>query len=128
MANVLTILPNGARIGDRTKTIRYGVTLSGSYAQHTRGQNVGEVLDLNAALNPGFQQDAKWGNKGPDLTYIINIGNGYNLQIVPGADARHPVLVLYSSAGTEQAAATYASLGLNTDLDIIIEATGRNCD
>lgn len=129
MANVLTVKVNGVRVSEREKLVRYGVTLSGSYATHTRGTAIGEILNLNAAANPSFAAEALWGTKGPDAVYVVNVGNtGFSMSIVPGVDGLHWQLVIFSGVATEQAPATYASLNLTTDLDIIIEASGRSFD
>ena len=131
MANILTIPPNGTRIGDGQKIIRYNVTLIGTYTQHVRGTSVGEVLNLDGAINQGFCQDAVWGGKGPDSVYLLNIGAGYILDICPGADASHPLLVIYLFSGAELGqGAAYASgtIPLASDLDMYIEAVGRSFD
>jgi hypothetical protein len=114
---------------EQCKLIRYQVTLSGLYVQHTRGQDVGEVIDLTKALpNATGVPRAYWGNRGASRVYLINPGGtGYSMSIVPGADLLHWLLVVYSAIATELAAGAYPA-GLTTDLDIIIEASGRACD
>lgn len=124
MANLLAIKdPNDVRVGEREKLVRMNVRLSGNYAQHTRGQNVGEVLDLTkvTGINAPMQY---WGPKGPRTVYINNIGeSGYAMSILPGADSLHWLLVIYSGLATELAGGAYPA-GLLADLDISIEAAG----
>src|SRR5437016_1645154 len=114
MANVITIDSGGVRLG-------------GNYASHTRGQNVGEVLDLTKVTG-AFKEDQFWGPKGPIRVYVVNIGEtGNSMSIVPGADNLHWLLVIYSGVATEFGAGVY-SAGLLADLDIYIEASGRRFD
>jgi hypothetical protein len=141
MANQLSIASgiqgfdlNAVRLYEREKLIRYNVTLSGSYTQHVRGSNVGEVIDLTknfTLAGQAYNPEQYWGYKGPSRVYVLNTGNtGYSMSIVPGADLLHWLLVIYSTYATELAAGTYAAnaAALLTDQDIIIEASGRNFD
>lgn len=130
MPNVLTIKsPDDVRVSEREKLIRMNVKLSGSYATHVRGQNVGEVIDLTKVVGAVGGSDQFWGKNGARTVYIVNLGNtGFAMSIVPGADNLHWLLVIFSAIATEQAPATYASLALDTDLDITIEAAGRSFD
>lgn len=128
MANVITVLPFGARTYERERLIRYSVTLSGSYVQHIRLQNTGEVLDFTKVVGQGAQTQQFWGGNGPRLVYLLNTGGtGFSMSIVPGADNLHWLLCIFSGVATELAAGTYAAnaAGLLTDLDIVIEAVGR---
>jgi hypothetical protein len=129
MPNVLTIKsPDDVRISEREKLIRMNCRLSGNYAVHTRGQNVGEVLDLTKVVGAAGGTDQFWGKNGPRSVYITNIGeSGFSMSIVPGADSLHWLLVIYSALATEHAAAVYEA-GLLADLDITIEASGRSFD
>jgi hypothetical protein len=124
MANAVTIQdPADVRVTEREKLIRYNIRLSGNYVQHVRGQNVGEVIDLSKVVGIN-QYDQFWGQKGPRKVYIINVGeSGYGFSIVPGADALHWLLVVYSGVATELAAGAYPA-PLLADLDITIEAAG----
>lgn len=123
---------NAAIVYEREKRVRYSVTLSGSYVQHVRGSNVGEVLDLTKGLSPSFDfANQFWGMRGPVRMYVLNPGGtGYQMTIVPGADSLHWLLAIYSGVATELAAGTYAAnaAGLLTDLDIVVEATGVSAD
>lgn len=131
MANVLTIVdPSDVRVAEREKLIRMNVRLSGNYAQAVRGQNIGEVLDLTKVVGVN-QADQFWGQKGPRTVYINNVGRtGFAMSIVPGADALHWLLCIFSGVNTELAAGAYAAnaAGLLTDLDITVEAAGRSFD
>jgi len=120
---------NAVRVYEREKLIRYSITLSGNYAQHTRGQNVGEVIDLTKALaGTPYQADQYWGYRGPVRGYIINTGGtGYSMSLVPGADAFHWLLCIFSGVATELAAGAYPA-GLLADTDIVIEFTGLAFD
>lgn len=123
---------NAAIVYEREKRVRYTVTLTGSYVQHVRGSNVGEVLDFTKALtNAPMFANEYWGMRGPVRAYLINTGGtGYGMSIVPGADSLHWLLCIYSGVATELAAGLYSSNapGLLTDLDIVIEATGVSAD
>lgn len=123
---------NPVRITGREKTIRYTCTLSGSYVQHIRGQNVGEVLDLTKVIGRGDSiPEQFWMSNGPSAFYVLNTGGtGFSMSIVPGADAFHWLLCIFSGVSTELAAGLYSAnaAGLLTDVDIILEANGRNFD
>lgn len=116
---------NAVRIYEREKLIRYTLTLTGNYVQHVRGSNVGEVLDLTAVLgNTTYFPDQFWGYKGPVRGYVLNAGGtGYSMSIVPGADALHWLLCIFSGVATELIAGGYPA-GLLTDTDIILEFSG----
>lgn len=135
MANQLNLFPldlDAVRLYEREKLIRYQVILSGSYVQHVRGTNTGELLDLTKSpASALFQPQQFWGYKGPLKGYILNTGGtGYAMSIVPGADALHWLLCIFSGVATELAAGTYAAnaAGLLTDLDITVEFSGRSFD
>lgn len=129
MANVLTINDlNAVREEQRENTITYSVALSGAYVQHTRGQNVGEVLAVNTALNPFYLPKAYWGQIGPRVMYPLNTGaTGYAMSCCPGADGLHWLLIIFSAIATELAAGAYP-VALITDLDIKVEGRGRTVD
>jgi hypothetical protein len=149
MANALSIAnitgvaapapPNYAIVGgfdrnavlsyEREKRIRYSVALSGNYATHTRGLNVGEVLDLTKPLaSAPSSPNQYWGYRGAVRMYVINPGGvGYAMSIVPGADALHWLLVIYSGIAAELAAGAYPA-PLIADTDIVVEATGQEFD
>lgn len=128
MPNVLTVDTNGVRIFPDEKRIRYTLTLSGAYVQAVRGSNVGELIDLTKALNPSFQAEVFWGQKGPTRGYVMQGGiAGNDAEIIPGADSLHWLLKVFSSANTELGAGAY-NAAVTGDLDIIIEFTGRNFD
>jgi hypothetical protein len=116
---------NAVRIYEREKLIRYSVILSGTYATHVRGQNVGEVLNLGQVYAPvSYQADQLWGYKGPTRGYLVNIGNvGYSMSVVPGADPLHWLLCIFSNVATELAAGAYPA-ALTTDQDIVLEFSG----
>lgn len=122
---------NAVRIYEREKLIRYSLTLSGVYVQAVRGTAVGEVIDLTKALSPTqFQPNQLWGYRGPVRGYILNGGSsGLNASILPGVDAFHWLLKVFSggNVGAELAAGAY-SAGILADLDIIVEFTGNNFD
>ena len=131
MANVMQVLPDAVRVSEREKVITYSLTLSGSYVQHIRGQNTGEVLDFTKALGLGGQPEQFWGANGPRRVYVLNTGGtGFSMSVVPGADRLHWLLCIFSGVATELAAGTYAAnaAGLLTDLDIQIETSGRTID
>jgi hypothetical protein len=128
MANVLSVNDlNAVRQEQREKTITYSVTLSGNYVNFVRGTNVGEVLNLNAAIGQ-YLPDQFWGNVGPQVVYPLNTGaTGYAMSIVPGADKLHWLLVIFSGIAAQLAPGAYPA-GLTTDLDIKVEARGRVMD
>lgn len=130
MPNVISIIgkdKNGVRLSDREKVIAYTLTLSGNYVQHVRGTATGEVLDFTKAVG-AFTEDQNWGQKGPSRVYILNPGGtGYALSIVPGADAFHWLLCIFSGVATELAGGAYPA-PLTADIDIVVEATGRKFD
>lgn len=131
MANVMTIdsggVAQGVRVNEREKIIRYNVVLSGNYVQATRGQNVGEVLDLTK-VSGAFAADQFWGPRGPVRGYVVNIGStGYSMSIIPGADNLHWLLMIFSGVAAQLAAGAYPG-GLTADLDIYVEFSGRRFD
>ncbi len=128
MANVLTIDgPDAVRVSEREKLVRYNITLSGNYVQAVRGANTGEVIDLTKAVGAN-QLDQYWGQKGPRRVYALNQGStGYTITVIPGADNLHWLLMIFSNVATQLAAGAYPA-GLTTDLDILLEATGRSFD
>lgn len=122
---------NAVLVYEREKRIRYTVTLSGSYVQAVRGSNVGEVLDLTKPVVGPYAPEQYWGMKGPVRMYMINNGlTGYGFSIVPGADALHWLLVIFSGVATQLSAGAYSAnaAGLLTDADIVVEATGLGFD
>lgn len=126
MANALTV--DKVVTGDREKRIRYRVVLSGNYVQAVRGNNAGEVLDLNAATGSN-QGDQFWGAKGPEKVYPIQGPAGYTVEILPGADGRHWLYKIYSAVGTELVAGAYPAAITGDNLgDVMIEAVGREFD
>lgn len=132
MANTLTVdalgVNNGVRVNEREKLVRYKLVLTGNYVQHTRGQNVGEVLDLTKVIAAGNAPDQLWGLNGPSRVYVLNAGGtGYSLSVVPGADNLHWLLCVFSNVATELAAGAYPA-ALLADVDILIESTGRRFD
>jgi hypothetical protein len=131
MANVLTISEvNAVRVSEREKTIRYNVTLSGSYVRVVRGADTGEVLKLETAANPNSFSNAYWGPNGPSRVYVINGPAGYATEIIPGGTPNHWLLKIFTAANTEVAAGTYAAgaAGITADVDFTIEASGRSFD
>jgi hypothetical protein len=132
MANVLSIPGsdfNAVRLYEREKLIRYNCALSGSYVQHIRGTNTGELLDLTKTITGNFLPQQYWGLTGPLKGYVLNTGGtGFGMSIVPGADGLHWLLCIFSGVAAELAAGTYAAnaAGLLTDLDITIEFSGRS--
>lgn len=120
---------NAVRVYEREKLVRYTVALSAAYAQHTRGQNVGEVLDFTKNLsNANYSPSQYWSPKGPSRVYVLNTGGtGYSMSVVPGADNLHWLLCIFSGVAAELNAGAYPA-GLTGDLDIIIEASGRSFD
>lgn len=120
---------NVSRLYEREKLLRYSVVLSGAYVQAIRGTNVGEVLDLTKVPpNALGVSNSSWGYRGPVRMYVINPGsNGNGMVIIPGADAFHWILKIFSGVGAELAAGAYPA-GLLADLDIVAEATGNNFD
>ena len=132
MANQLNFYPldlDAVRLFEREKLIRYQVALSGNYVQAVRGTNVGEVLDLTKSPVAGlYQPNQFWGYKGPLNAYVTNIGStGYSMSVIPGADALHWLLTIFSGVAAQLAAGAYPA-GLTTDLDIKVEFSGRNLD
>jgi hypothetical protein len=120
---------NAVRIYEREKLIRYSVTLTGAYTQHVRGQNTGEIINLQQAFVPtSYQADQFWGYRGPARLYVITPGTtGYGMTICPGLDSFHWLLVIYSGIAAELAAGAYPA-ALLTDLDIVIEGSGLAFD
>jgi hypothetical protein len=130
LANVSGVIDrNAVRVYEREKLIRYSVTLSGAYVNAVRGSNVGEVLDVTKVLSPTtYQSNQSWGYKGPVRLYVLTPGNtGYGMTILPGADAFHWLLKIFSTVTGELAAGAYPA-ALTTDLDIVVEATGLAFD
>lgn len=128
MASALTVTK--VLVSEREKRIRYGVVLSGNYAQATRGQDVGEVLKLETAANPKFLPNAFFGPKGAEQVTIVNGPAFYSAEILPGANGNHWLLKVGASAGvpaTELAAAGYPA-ALTGDLDFQIEASANAFD
>lgn len=123
---------NAVRVYEREKLIRYSVALSGSYVAAVRGSNVGEVIDLTKALaGTPYQAEQYWGYRGPVRGYVLTPGNtGYGLTLLPGADAFHWLLKIFSAVATELTAGTYAAQAptLLTDTDIVLEFTGLAFD
>jgi hypothetical protein len=120
MPNQLTIV-QAANVW-KQKKVRYNVDLSGNY-----GQAAGvapEVLNLNGATG-NYDPDQYWGYQGPKFVSITNLPAGYNCQIVPGADALHPILKVFSSEGVELAAGAYPA-ALAAELNFFIEAWGAD--
>lgn len=126
MANVLTVTEVRAEM--REHRVRYNVVLSGNYAVVARGQDVGEVLKLETALNPSFLANANWGENGPNQVSIINGPAGYAAQILPGATGLHWLLKIYAIGAVGEFAAGAYSASLLADLDFTIEAVGRSFD
>jgi hypothetical protein len=120
---------NAVLVYEREKRIRYSVGVFGNYVQHVRGTNVGEVIDLTKPLaNAPNSPNQYWGFRGPVRMYVLNPGGvGYAMSIVPGADALHWLLVIYSGIAAELAAGAYPA-GLAADTDIVLEATGVAAD
>lgn len=124
MANTLTVLK--VYPTEREKRIRYGVTLSGNYAQVARGNDTGEVLKLEGASNPNFLPGASFGQKGADQVLLVNGPTAYSAEILPGANSNHWLLkIINLGLSTELAAGAYPA-ALTGDLDFQIEATGPN--
>lgn len=123
-------MPNTLQVDDsvvqeRTRTIRYKLTLTGNYVQAVRLSATGEVLNLNAATNPKSLPQAFWGKDGPSRVYPLNGFGGFGVEILPGTDNLHPLLKFYGTTpGTELAAGAYAA-GVTGDLDTYFEAVGR---
>lgn len=120
---------NAVRLYEREKLIRYSIALAGNYVQHVRGSNVGEVINLTVApSNANFSPMELWGYKGPVRGYILNTGGtGYSMSIVPGADAYHWLLCIFSGVAAELAAGAYPA-PLVADADIVIEFSGQSFD
>lgn len=127
MSNVATLDTNGVIVTPDEKRVRVKVVLANNYVQALRGQNVGEVIDLTGVLSPGYVPGARWGNKGPTRGYILNGLQGYAAQLIPGADAYHWLLQIFSAVGAELAAGAYpaALLGMQ---DFYVEFSGRDFD
>lgn len=127
MANVITVDgPDAVRVTEREKLIRYKLTISGNYVQATRGQNVGEVIDLTKVVGVN-KEDQFWGKNGPKRMYPVQGPAGYGVEILPGADNLHWLWKIYSAVGVELGAAAYPA-AITGDLDILVEASGRVCD
>jgi hypothetical protein len=123
---------NAVRLYEREKLVRYSLSLSGSYVQFIRGTNTGEVIDLTKNLtNANFSPEQYWGFRGPNRVYVLNTGaTGYSMSIIPGADGLHWLLCIFGGVATQLAAGTYQANAPNllTDVDILIEASGRAFD
>jgi hypothetical protein len=122
MANMLTIVEDGPLFKNRR--IRYNVALSGLYVQAVRGSNVGEVLNLGAAVGK-FDAMQYWGYTGPKFGDPAQPPAGYTAKIVPGADGSHWLFQIYSSAGNELAAGAYPAAIL-AELDCFVEFWGAD--
>jgi hypothetical protein len=97
----------------------YSLTLSGSYVQAVRGANTGEVLTPLTASDPNFLTNPFPGNKGFKRGYVIQGGAGNSPEIIPGADAFHWLLKLFSAANTQLVAGAY-NAAITGDLDILV--------
>lgn len=118
MSNILTV--DETQPQEKFRSIRYKCAVSGNYAQVVRGSAVGEVLNLNGALNPLNKTNALWGKDGPDRGYVLNGPAGFSAEIIPGADNLHPLLKVFASAGNEHAAGAYEA-ALTGDVDFMLE-------
>lgn len=120
---------NAVRTYEREKLIRYSVALTGSYVVAVRGTNTGEVIDLTKSpANANFSPMELWGYKGPVRGYVISPGfAGYAMSIVPGADALHWLLVIFSTLTAQLAAGAYPG-ALTADADIVLEFSGQIFD
>lgn len=132
MPNILTVdalgVNNGVRVNEREKLVRYKLTLAGNYVQGVRGSAVGEILDLTKVVPAGNSPDQFWGPQGPSKCYVLSVGNsGYSMSVIPGVDNLHWILMIFSGVAAQLAAGAYPA-GLLTDLDILIESTGRRFD
>lgn len=127
MANALTIADaNAVRINDKEKLIRYKVALTGGYVQAVRGTAVGEVLNL-AVITGLFQAGQFWSTKGPISGRVQQGPQGLVARIIPGVDAFHWILQIFSAFATELAAGAYSAAVL-ADADIVVEFYGRTFD
>lgn len=127
MPNVLSIPDfNAVRQTEKEKLIRYKVVLSGAYVQAVRGTAVGEVLNL-ASVAGLFQPGQFWSQKGPITGRVQQGPQGLVGRILPGVDALHPILQLWTNSTTELVAGAYAA-GVLADQDIIVEFYGRTFD
>lgn len=129
MANTLTLDgPDGQRVQEREKIVRYKVVLTGNYVQAVRGSNtVGEVLDLTRVIGVGGISGL-WGPNGPKRAYVINGIGGFGVQVLPGADNLHWLLKFFSTTpGVELAAGAYPA-PVTADVDAYIEFSGRPFD
>jgi hypothetical protein len=125
MANVLTVDGvQAVRIAEREKLIRVNCVLSGNYVQApARGTNGGELIDLTKVVGIAGKEGQFWGPKGPARGYPLQGPAGFSAQLIPGADALHWVLKIWSSAGNEHAAGAYEA-SITGDLDFYLEFTG----
>ena len=126
MPNVITV--DGAqavRVAEREKLVRYSCVLSGNYVQAgAAGSAVGEIIDLTKAVGaPGAPAGQFWGNKGPARGYALQGPAGFTAQLIPGADALHWILKVWSSAGNEHAAGAYEA-SITGDTNFFLEFTG----
>lgn len=127
MPNVLSIPDfNAVRQTEKEKLIRYKVVLSGAYVQAVRGTAVGEVLNLTNVAGL-FQPGQFWSQKGPITGRVQQGPQGLVARIIPGVDALHPILQIFSAFATELAAGAYSAAVL-ADQDIIVEFYGRTFD
>lgn len=122
MPNVLTVLEVSNVIKQRR--IRYGLVLTGAYVQAVRGTNVGEVLIPGNAVGK-FDAMQYWGFQGPKFGEASQPPAGYTASLLPGADAQHWLLKLFSAPGTELAAGAYPA-GVLADLDAVVEFWGAD--
>jgi hypothetical protein len=119
--------PQAVQIMERTKIIRYRVTLSNNpqgYVQAQRGTNNGELIDLTKALGSGGKEEQFWGARGPAIGYPLQGPGGVGCEILPGADSLHWLLKVYAvGSNNEHAGGNYEASILN-DLDFLIAFEG----
>lgn len=124
MPNILTV--DETQPQEKFRTVRYKVAIqAGNYVQAVRGSNVGEVLNLNGALNPLGKTNALWGKDGPDRGYPLQGPAGFGVSIIPGADGLHWLLKVWGSVGVEHVAGAYEA-AIVADVDFLIEFTAAN--
>jgi len=121
MANTMAV--QDVQAGERATVYIHKVTLSGSYVQASRGNNAGEVLLPNSASNPNFLPKPSAAHY--DRTYPLQGPAGFSSEIIPGGDDTHWLLKVYSSAGTEHAAAAYEGT-ITGDLDFLVAFEAKN--
>jgi hypothetical protein len=121
MSNVLTIKSKKKASGGATVTKVFQCALAGSYLQSSGAGTPGELLNFNAALNPGLIARAKLPGVingsikalPPNSAFRVALASGFTAQVEQNAtspNTNNYVLRIFASDGTELPSALYSSV------------------